>query len=405
MRQLTVGSLFSGIGGFDLGLERAGFKIEFQVEIDPYCQRVLAKHWPNVTRYGDITAMDWTTVQPVDLLCGGFPCQDLSFAGKRAGIDGARSGLWSEYVRAIRHLRPRYVLVENVPGLLSSPRTIGPYRCVCGWTPRRGGMLVSRQNTQEFCCQDRRGHVGQDGAIIASLDAALWGNSAANKTENGEMGASSVLDDYRSTSRRLLKASRSTSQGETRSSKPTHLAIQGCDSEERANQLDGNDGDGAVGERTDQCVESKGSNDCPSCGRNLEDIATQHGSAMGRVLGDLAESGYDAEWRVLSAAQYGAPHLRERVWLLAYPTSQLWNGMSTHGIWGDGCSGEKWKSRRQDFGILPLGSRWESYQPSICRTDDGLSSRLDRMKSLGNAIVPQIAEALGRMILASGRGA
>lgn len=115
--KLTVGSLFAGIGGFDLGLERTGgFEIKWQVEIDEYCQRVLAKHWPHVKRYGDIRTV--TDVERVDVLCGGFPCQDISNAGKRAGIDGERSGLWSEYVRIIRMVRPRYVLVENVSALL-----------------------------------------------------------------------------------------------------------------------------------------------------------------------------------------------------------------------------------------------------------------------------------------------
>src|SRR6185503_5376133 len=84
---MRVGSLFAGIGVFDLGLERAGFEVSWQVEIDPYCQRVLAQHWPTVPRYGDIRSIDWGAVEPVDLLCGGFPCQDLSCAGKRAGID------------------------------------------------------------------------------------------------------------------------------------------------------------------------------------------------------------------------------------------------------------------------------------------------------------------------------
>ena len=114
---LTVGSLFAGIGGFDLGLERAGMRVRWQVEIDPYCQRVLAKHWPDVTRYGDIRAVDWSTVEPVDLLCGGFPCQDISLAGKGAGLSGDRSGLWFEYAKAIAALRPRYVLIENVAAL------------------------------------------------------------------------------------------------------------------------------------------------------------------------------------------------------------------------------------------------------------------------------------------------
>ena len=116
---LTVGSLFAGIGGFDLGLTRAGFEIAWQVEIDPYCQRELAKHWPYVQRYGDIRTIDWGTVEPVDLLCGGFPCQDISLAGKGAGLAGERSGLWFEYAKAIEVLKPRYVLIENVSALRS----------------------------------------------------------------------------------------------------------------------------------------------------------------------------------------------------------------------------------------------------------------------------------------------
>lgn len=169
MAKFTVGSLFAGIGGFDLGLERAGMQVKWQVENNPFCVQILEKHWPHVTRYADITTVDWSAVEPVDLVCGGFPCQDLSVAGKRAGINGTRSGLWSEYVRCLRALRPRYVCVENVPGLLNN-------------------------------------------------------------------------------------------------------------------------------------------------------------AAMGRVLGDLAECGYDAEWRCISAADVGAPHLRKRIWIVAYPSQLLGNG-------------------------------------------------------------------------------
>jgi DNA (cytosine-5)-methyltransferase 1 len=103
----------------DLGLERAGMRVIWQAEIDPYCCRVLAKHWPDVPNLGDVTTIDWSTVERPDLICGGFPCQDASDAGDRAGIDGLRTGLWSEVARAVRHLRPRYVLVENVTGLLA----------------------------------------------------------------------------------------------------------------------------------------------------------------------------------------------------------------------------------------------------------------------------------------------
>jgi DNA (cytosine-5)-methyltransferase 1 len=116
---VTVGSLFAGIGGFDLGFERAGFEIKWQVEIDDYASRVLAKHWPGVTRYGDIRGIDWATVEPVDVVCGGFPCQPHSLAGKRAAGSDDRD-LWPEYVRCIRAVEPRWVVAENVPGLLSS---------------------------------------------------------------------------------------------------------------------------------------------------------------------------------------------------------------------------------------------------------------------------------------------
>jgi DNA (cytosine-5)-methyltransferase 1 len=118
VKALTVGSLFSGIGGIDLGLERAGMRTRWFSEIDPYASRVLKKHWPDVPNYGDITQIDFRAVEPVDVLAGGFPCQDVSNAGKREGIDGERSGLWSEYARAIGELRPRYVFVENVAALL-----------------------------------------------------------------------------------------------------------------------------------------------------------------------------------------------------------------------------------------------------------------------------------------------
>lgn len=114
---LTVGSLFSGIGGIDLGLERAGMKVLWQVEIDPWCRAVLAKHWPDVERFEDVRNVGAGNLAPVDLIAGGFPCQDISEAGKRIGISGSRSGLWSEYARIIRELRPRYVFVENVVAL------------------------------------------------------------------------------------------------------------------------------------------------------------------------------------------------------------------------------------------------------------------------------------------------
>src|SRR5437867_1919588 len=101
---LTFGSLFAGIGGFDLGLERAGFRPRWQVELDEFCRSVLARHWPDVPRYDDVRTV--TDLEPVDLVCGGFPCQDIARVGRKAGIEGPKSGLWAEFHRVVRELRP-----------------------------------------------------------------------------------------------------------------------------------------------------------------------------------------------------------------------------------------------------------------------------------------------------------
>jgi DNA (cytosine-5)-methyltransferase 1 len=132
MTKLRVLDLFSGIGGFSLGLDRAGgFETVAFCEIEPFCQKVLAKHWPGVPIYEDVRALTADTLARdgigVDVICGGFPCQDVSRAGHRAGIDGERSGLWSQFSRLIGEIRPRFVIVENVAALLDD----GMHR-VCG---------------------------------------------------------------------------------------------------------------------------------------------------------------------------------------------------------------------------------------------------------------------------------
>jgi len=116
----TFGSAFAGIGGFEIGLERAGWECRWQIENDTFCNRILGTHWPDVKRYGDIEEIDPKELEAVDLICGGFPCQDLSVAGKREGLSGERSGLFWELVRLVRELQPRWLLIENVPGFLSS---------------------------------------------------------------------------------------------------------------------------------------------------------------------------------------------------------------------------------------------------------------------------------------------
>jgi len=117
---MKLGSLFSGIEGFGLGFERAGFKIQWQVEHEAFCKKVLRTHWPNVPRFHDVCAVGSRNLTPVDCITAGVPCQDVSVAGKRAGLAGKRTGLFYEFARILRELRPAWFVFENVPGLLSS---------------------------------------------------------------------------------------------------------------------------------------------------------------------------------------------------------------------------------------------------------------------------------------------
>lgn len=115
---MRFGSLFAGIGGLDLGLERAGMECAWQVEIDPFCGRVLEKHWPDVPRYEDVRDVGAHNLEPVDLIAGGFPCQDISTANTaapRSGLAGEKSGLWREMLRVVKETSPSWVLAENSP--------------------------------------------------------------------------------------------------------------------------------------------------------------------------------------------------------------------------------------------------------------------------------------------------
>lgn len=125
---LRVGSLFSGYGGLDLAVEHAlGAETIWFSENNEHVSRIFAQHWPDAPNLGDITTIDWNDVPPIDVLCGGFPCQDVSTVGKRAGLaPGTRSGLWSRMAEAIDALQPQLVVIENVRGLLSSPAVRAP---------------------------------------------------------------------------------------------------------------------------------------------------------------------------------------------------------------------------------------------------------------------------------------
>lgn len=250
MTPLTVGSLFSGIGGMDLGLARAGFQIRWQVEIDDYCRRILTKHWPDVPKYTDVRTLTGDELEPVNLIAGGFPCQPVSLAGQRRGQDDER-WLWPHFARLLRVVRPRYVIVENVPGLL--------------------------------------------------------------------------------------------------------------------------------------------------------------GRGMGDVLGDLAALGYDAEWESLPAAAFGAPHLRWRVFIVAYRSSTPGQGVfgrrEQQPAGGPAAGSPTDPDDQRPLFPVPgpgasQGPDWWATEPGVGRVVHGVPQRVDRLAGLGNAVVPQVIEWIGRHLIA-----
>jgi len=166
-REYSIASFFSGIGGFDVGFENVGFSISMQCEIEPFCNIVLKKHWPDVPKFGDIRSLDETVIPTSNVWVGGFPCQDLSLArmGKRDGLRGSKSGLFYEFARLVGECKPRVILLENVAGLLSSHKgqdfgivisTLAELGYAVGWrtfNSKYFGVPQSRQRVYIVGCR------------------------------------------------------------------------------------------------------------------------------------------------------------------------------------------------------------------------------------------------------------
>jgi len=194
----TFASFFAGIGGFDLGLERAGLTSAFQCELNPFCNLILERHWPNVPRFSDIKEVGVADVPHADVWTGGFPCQDVSLArmGPRAGLRGKRSGLFYEYARLLGEHRPRVFVIENVSGLLSSHggrdfgvilKTLAELGYGVGWrvlNSRHFGVPQSRQRVYIVGCYRDRGGPGQ---ILFEPE-----RSEGNYSSHGSDGAKSI---------------------------------------------------------------------------------------------------------------------------------------------------------------------------------------------------------------------
>lgn len=198
MTNLTAVSLFAGVGGFDLALERAGVKVVAAVEIDKNARGVLAKQFPNTKLFNDVTTVtgkdlrDAGFIPEHGIITGGFPCQDLSVAGKRAGLAGQRSGLYWQIVRLVEELSPKYLILENVPGLLSSNGGKDMGTVIGALTDRGYGVGWRVLDAQYFGVAQRRrrvfivGCLGDDGAApseILALCEGLSGDTPSRKSK------------------------------------------------------------------------------------------------------------------------------------------------------------------------------------------------------------------------------
>ena len=199
---LTFGSLFTGIGGFDLGMERAGLQADFQCENNKDCQGVLRRHWPDVRLYNDVKEINQSNTITPDVILGGFPCQDLSVAGKREGLAGKRSGLWFEFYRILAELKPRFVIIENVPGLLSSSKG-RDFAVILRWLAECGYYAAWRiLDAQYFGVAQRRRRVfivasfgeGSCAQILFESEGGAWDSPPSR--EAGERIAATITERF-----------------------------------------------------------------------------------------------------------------------------------------------------------------------------------------------------------------
>ena len=201
---LTHGSLFAGIGGFDLGFDRAGIETVWTVEKDKSCNQVLATHWPNVRRHTDVKEVGRHNLSPVDIISGGFPCQDLSVAGRREGLAGDRSGLWFEFARIVGEMAPQWVVVENVPGLFSSEQGEDFLVIVEALDELRYGVSWRVFDSQYFAVAQRRprvfvvGSLGDASSVEVLFESEGSSGDSAKGKEEGKRLATDVAASIRS---------------------------------------------------------------------------------------------------------------------------------------------------------------------------------------------------------------
>jgi DNA (cytosine-5)-methyltransferase 1 len=359
---MKVLDLFSGIGGFSLGLGRAGMQTVGFCEIDPFCRSVLAEHWLGVPIHDDITTRQFQEGE-ADVICGGFPCQDISVAGAGAGIAGERSGLWRELVRAIRVVRPRFAIVENVAALLS--RGMGTVL----------GDLAEIGHDAEWHCIPARAigapHRRDRVWIVVHSNS---GRGSARQQTGAALGHGRSLSaagcglDH--AERRGLQAGR---PERTRNDGP----LRGGREHPRYLQATSDAGsDVADAEGRGQRADGRPSGQ------------TRHSNGSGETVADPISAGLEG-CTILSG-------------YIAAELAAVERGGSVRDA--DGIEQISLNGIRERPSAESAGSReggWWLVEPDVGRVAHGVPARVDRLRSLGNAVVPQIPEIIGRAIYAS----
>jgi DNA (cytosine-5)-methyltransferase 1 len=331
----TIGSLFSGIGGLELGLERAGLgPTIWQVEADPFCRSVLAKHWPNAARFDDVKTVGAAQLVRPEIICGGFPCQDISFAGKGAGLAGERSGLWVEYLRIITEIKPRFVVIENVPGLV-----------------RRGLADV-------VTGLDELGY-SVVGTRIAAADVG-----APHKRERIFLVAHTDRFKIRQQSWRGSRESRQDSSEPRHDGEARNVADSDCRRQLQQERTIGNErgwpGNGSCESSKSNVADS----DCFAWHTRRYCVAFQSASRRDSRRSD--QCGFVSDAHGARLEKRGEQPARQ----------------------------ERHTVERSS----PFGNAW-TVEPDVGRVAHGVPARVARLKALGNAVVPQVAEVVGRLIV------
>ena len=352
---MTCGDLFAGIGGMSLGLERAGFTVRWQVEREPYCENVLARHWPDVARRRDVRFVGAATLERVDLIAGGFPCQDISAAGKGVGLGGHRSGLWREFARIVRELRPRWVVVENVPAL----RTRGADTVL--------GDLEAAGYACWPCLVGAR-HVGAPHRRDRIWIVARMAHTASIRGGTADLSADAQPE--RAGPRGLsLRASAELADDDRAS-----CAVVG-----RGRLLNGEWA--ACGHDVDRC---DGAEVADADGRHLGNARQPRGGG-GQGGPDTAPASRGRAPVAVGLADGNATRLEGRR-VLGCERAEQWPA-------GPGSPPHEWEQPR-------------TVESSLGGPTHGISARLAsarwraELKALGNAVVPQVVEVIGRAIMA-----